>query len=75
MSREFYFDVDQLIADLGGVMKVSRALDVPRVYLWTWRKQGRLPSKRWVQIKNTWPHIKFDLYFKRGPRPLSETAQ
>ncbi|MGL4916189.1 MAG: hypothetical protein ACRC5D_08050 [Aeromonas allosaccharophila] len=75
MSVRFYFDVDQLIVDLGGVMHVARALDIPREYLWAWRKEGRLPSKRWVEIKTQWPQVKFDKYFKPIPTDMGEGHQ
>lgn len=64
MNRKYYFDVAQLIEDLGGTVIVATNLGVPRMYLWHWKKDGRLPSKRWVEIKNKWPAVRFDKYFK-----------
>ena len=64
MGKKYYFDVDQMLVDLGGVMHVARVLRVPRVYLWTWRKEGRLPAKRYLEIKEMWPLVRFDKYFK-----------
>jgi hypothetical protein len=64
MGEKYYFDIDQMLVDLGGIMQVSRTLGVPRVYVWTWRKEGRLPAKRYVEIKEKWPRIRFDKYFK-----------
>ncbi|MBW3783719.1 hypothetical protein GL270_21200 [Aeromonas veronii] len=75
MGAKFYFDVDQLIVDLGGVMCVARTLGIPRGYLWAWRKDGRLPSKRWVEIKNQWPQVTFDKYFKPTQTDLGEGHQ
>ena len=64
MERRFYFDVVGLIRELGGVKAVAEALQVHRVHLWHWRRNGRIPTKRWVDIKNKWPHVSFDKYFK-----------
>lgn len=59
-------DLDALIADLGGARVVAERIGVGRTVPYGWMRRGAISSKALSKIKESWPDVDLDHYFKEG---------
>ncbi|MFW6331602.1 MAG: carph-isopro domain-containing protein [Gemmatimonadota bacterium] len=57
------FDLDSLIADLGGARAVAERIGVGRTVPYGWKRRGTISSTSLSKIKRSWPDLDLDRYF------------
>jgi hypothetical protein len=58
------FDIERLVSDLGGAGEVSKRLNTGRTVPYGWIRRGSMSSNYMSQIKEAYPSVRFDQYFK-----------
>ena len=65
MRTRNYFDVAQLIYDMGGINKVAEITGKHRTAPYRWIQQGFVSTRIIEQLKDADPSINIDSYLKR----------
>ena len=59
------FDIQQMLADLGGAANVARTIKVGRSVPYGWGRSNFVSSVYLSKIKQEWPTLDLDQYFKK----------
>jgi len=58
------FDIQKLLADLGGASTVAKKIGVGRTVPYGWLRRDFVSSVYLSKIKQVWPSLDLDQYFK-----------
>lgn len=60
------FDIQTMLADLGGAAHVAKLIGVGRTVPYGWVRREFVSSVYLSKIKEVWPTLDLDQYFKEG---------
>jgi len=64
-TKKMQFDIQQMLADLGGAANVARSIKVGRSVPYGWVRRNFVSSVYLSKIKEQWPTLDLDQYFKK----------